>query len=212
MYIKKMSVAKLGCDPKIARDSQYAPGATVKDAQGNTVPSPLAGKMVPLCRIWGRASDTKSGENRSGNSEIWTALVGEFEGVCIQEGDGFPTDKLFESGMVFLPGGIQELIEGAVINAKAASNDNATVEFAVEILSAYDDKSPVGYRYYGKNLRPPAATDNLASLRQLVQPGVKLHLGPAPVQAPKQLPEPVEIPKQESDEAKEPVKSKKKSA
>lgn len=180
MFLKRMNVKQLGCDPLEAREKKYAPGATIEvlnaDGTKSIQVSPFAGKRVPLCVIGGVASGTKSGENRSGNSEIWTALTGTFEGVCIQEGEGFPTGNVFESGQVFLPGGIQEAVEGALENA----GEGASVEFAIRLYAVWDDKSPVGYRYLGENLKPPSAHDKLAGIRQLMQPHVKANLGPAP--------------------------------
>lgn len=179
-YLKKMSVKSLGCDPTEARQKEYAPGAMIagpNDAAGNPtkVPSVKAGKKVPLCVIGGRASGTKSGENRQ-TGDVWTALTGRFEGVVIQAGDGFKTGEVYESGMVFLPGGIQEAIEGALETA----GEGGSVDFAIEITSGYDETSPVGYRYYGRNLKPPSASDDLAAIRAVMQPHVQAFLGPAP--------------------------------
>lgn len=183
--LKKMSIKALGCDPKEAREKKYAPGATIKQENGTLTPSDVAGKKIPLCIVYGRASGIKSGENRSGNSEIWTALTGEFVGVRTQvmSDDTPETDLQFTSGMLFLPGGIQETIEGAMDNA----GEGGVVEFALEIMCGYDE-SQIGYKYFGRNLKPPAATDDLAHLRGLIQPLVpKVHLGPAATVKPAEI-------------------------
>lgn len=197
-FVKKMSVAALGCDPKEARQNKYKPGSVNTDG----TPNPLAGKKVPLCIIYGRATGTKSGENRQ-TGDVWTALTGTFEGVCIQEGPDFKTGEVYTSGMVFLPGGIQEAIEGALEGA----GENGSVEFAIKLFAGFDEKSAVGYRYYGMNMKAPAATDDLAGLRSLMQSQTTAQIAaPVPDAAPDSAPVPDAAPAAEpSKEAGKPA-------
>lgn len=170
--LKKMSVKTLKCEPKDARDSKYRPGSVNSDG----TPNALAGKKVPLCVVYGRASGVRNGENRV-TGDVWTAITGTFEGVCIQEGADFPTGEVFTSGVLFLPAVIHDMIVGALDSA----GDGGSVKFAVKILAGYDDASPVGYRYYAQNLEEAKATDDLADLRNVVQPNVRANLGPVSV-------------------------------
>lgn len=172
--LKKMSIAAMGCKPVVVRDSQYAPDKNIK-----------------LATVYGRASGTKSGENRSGNSEIWTALIGSFEGMNVQAGSpGY--GKLYSSGMLFLPGGSQEIIEGALANGGL----DAAVDFAFEIYARHDEKSPVGYRYQVASLQPPSVTDDLAHLRKIALPAeTRAQIeAPAPPEVKEPEPEPASAP------------------
>lgn len=185
-FVKKMSVKALGCDPKEARQNKYKPGSVNQDG----TPNPLAGTKVPLCIIYGRATGTKSGENRQ-TGDVWTALTGTFEGVSIQEGPDFK-HELMASGMVFLPGGIQEAIEGALEGA----GEGGAVEFAIKLYAGYDESSAVGYRYYGQNMKPPTAADDLAGLRSLMQGQTTAQISAptAPVTEEKPAPAPTPAP------------------
>jgi len=185
--LKKITMKDIGCNPKVARDSCYAPGAKLAD--GN--PDPRAGQKVPLAVIGGRATGRKTGEN-SRDGSVWSALTGSFIANCIQEGENFNNAEVYESGVCFLPGGVQEQIEGVL----AGLGDGGSVEFAVEIMAGYDEKSATGYRYFGRNLKPATATDDLAMVRSILQPKAKALLGPGAEAGPK--PEPVPAPAAET--------------
>lgn len=148
--LKKMSVKEVGCDAKVARDSMYK------------------GEPVPLCVIYGRATGIKTGENRT-TGDPFSKLIGNFEAVCMQkdpnDSNKYPTNQVFQSGALFLPGGLQDMVEGAL-------GDNAAVDFAFEILSVVDPTTTIGYKYVGRNLKPPAVTDDMQYLRKLLPPSV----------------------------------------
>jgi hypothetical protein len=117
---------------------------------------------TPLCVMYGRATDVKTGENKDGT--IWSALTGSFEAVNLQTGD------IYKSGKLFLPGGIHETVESAVRGLKQAEKEGSTsvaVEFALEIRSI-EAKNPIGYSYQAVNLRPARATDELDPLRKAI--------------------------------------------
>lgn len=172
--VKKISLKTLGCDATVARDSRYKPGAV--DADGK--PLPTAGQRIDLAVIYGRANDTLTGESRIDDS-IWTALLGSFEGVCLQVGPDFPTNMVFQSGRLFLPPVVHELVVGALKNCKDGDN----VEFAFKLSAAWDE-GKIGYRYFATSLIDAKPTDDLASVRQTVKANVPaLELGPPPVAA-----------------------------
>jgi hypothetical protein len=132
--LSKMSIKALGCNPKLA-------GALPEGSK----------EVVRLCVIGGKASGVKHGEDLQGRT--WTALIGTFEGVNIENGE------TFQSGKLFLPSGIQESVEAAV--AKADGND---VSFAFE-LRAVKANNPIGYSYQAVSLMPPAEVDTLSDVR-----------------------------------------------
>ena len=70
VFLTKMSVKGLGCKPV-----------------GSDTPT-------PLCQILGKASGTKTGENKA-TAQIWTALSGQFMGVNMVTGEQFRSAKLF---------------------------------------------------------------------------------------------------------------------
>lgn len=174
-YIPKMNIKSIECDPKMVF------GKPPEDK------TPL-----PLARIFGVATDTKTDEDkRTGN--VWTALVGDFEGINLISG------KRFKSAMLFLPSGIQEVIEGPVVEIAHLRDagekvDSMRVEFALEIASIRATNA-AGYSYQARNLQPVKRIDNLSGLRAFALNGLseetvkKLNLPSVPVP---QLPPPVE--------------------
>jgi hypothetical protein len=136
-FISKLNIKAMGCNP----------GARPEDG------SPLV-----LGTIYGRATSLKTGEDkRSGN--MWSALQGSFEGVNAATGD------IYKSGLLFLPGGIHEIIENAV-NALEKDKPGVGVDFALEIHSVKPRSGSHTYSYQAVNLYKPTATDELEGLRQ----------------------------------------------
>ena len=145
-FVGKLSIKALGCDPRLPRDVS----------------------AQVLCRIYGKAQGLKHGEDKV-RGDVWTALQGTFEGVNIQ--DGSPKyGQTLQSGKLFLPAGIQDVIEGAVREIENSSNaETASVVFALEI-SSVKAENPIGYSYQAKNLvARPAAKDELSELRTAIE-------------------------------------------
>jgi hypothetical protein len=131
--LPKMSIKTLGCKPHLAKDSD---------------------KPVALARIMGIANGVKWVEGQGG--ELSPAILGAFEGVNLQTGE------VYQSGKLFLPGGIAELISGQF---KTDDDKNKSVQFAFDI-SSVAAKNPIGYSYQAKQLTKPAENDPLALLRK----------------------------------------------
>ncbi len=143
-FVAKLSIKALGCDPRLAKG---------------------VNKQV-LCRIYGKAQGLKMGEDKI-RGDVWTALQGTFEGQNCQV-DSPEYGKTLQSGKLFLPAGIQDVIEGAVREiTKAAASETASVNFALELSSVKAD-NPIGYSYQARNLVPQAAKDELGELRAAV--------------------------------------------
>jgi len=186
-FLKKMNLKSMGCDPSAARRL------------------PNDNDKMEIAVIGGIATGTKSGENRSGNSDFWTALQGTFEGVVLQTGEGIPTGTVYTSGLCFLPGGFQDLIEGQL----AGSDGAMQVQFALKIYAQRSDKGSgaIGYRYLAEALQKPSAHDAMAPIRALMGEHTHVYLGPPP--APEQ-PVPPAPPVPPALEAPAPAKEQKK--
>lgn len=156
--IAKMAVTKLGCNPKAA--------SALNQGDRNA---------IPLCIIGGKATGTKSWEDSRG--QIVTALTGEFGGINIQPGTPDYGTR-FMSSMLFLPGGIHETIENAVIGE--THDQTNTVEFAFEIRVVRAD-NPIGYSYQAVPKKKVKATETLAEIWGMVK------ILEAPKDAPKVL-------------------------
>lgn len=145
-YVSKLSIKALGCDPRL----------------------PSGANSKVLCRISGFAQGLKSGEDKN-TGNIWTALQGDFEGVNCEAGnDDF--GKTLRSGKLFLPAGIQDVIEGAVreIENRAGGAESPNVVFGLEIRSV-KATNRIGYSYEARNLMPARQSDPLAQLRKQIE-------------------------------------------
>lgn len=158
--VSKLSIKALGCDPRL----------------------PSGGSAKILCRIYGMAKSLKSGEDKN-TGNVWTALQGEFEGVNI-EPDSEDFGKTLRSGKLFLPSGIQDVIESAIreIENTAGGSAAANVVFGLEIRSV-KASNRIGYSYEAKNLMPPKQQDPLAAMREAIESKVGT---PKQIAAPKE--------------------------
>ncbi|WWT38288.1 ssDNA binding protein [Enterobacteria phage PRDfuchsia] len=107
-----------------------------------------------LASIYGRVRGKKVGQSTFGD---FIKFEGEFEGVNLATGE------VFRSGALILPKVLESLLAGAV------DGENTTVDFAVEVWAKPSEKGNTGYEYGIKPLIEPAASDELAQLRQTVK-------------------------------------------
>lgn len=143
--VAKLSIKALGCDPRL----------------------PSGGTSKILCRIYGAAQGLKMGEDKN-TGNVWTALQGRFEGVnCEQGNEDF--GKTLRSGKLFLPSGIQDVIEGAIREIENSKDVlDANVVFGLEIRSV-KAANRIGYSYEAKNLLPAKQVDPLAQMREAIE-------------------------------------------
>lgn len=167
--ISKMSVKAIGCEPrKVAAIDKPADGSVAS---------------LILCTIFGIASGLKHGENRNDGS-IWTCLTGDFMGVNLQDG------KQFRSGKLFLPGGIQEVLEGPLLEAET-KDENVSIKFGFRI-SAVKADNPIGYSYRAAVLLQPSENDPLAELGRLLAAPTAPAPEPPTASAPNPAPAPAQ--------------------
>ena len=125
-----------------------------------------------LCIIGGKADGCKVGEDKTG--KIFSALTGSFLAKNLQDGTEF------RSGKLFLPSGIQEVIENAVRGL--GDDSGGSVKFLFKI-SSIEAGNPIGYSYRATSLIPTVAeTDELGELNALIAAPVEA--APAQIAAP----------------------------
>lgn len=112
-------------------------------------------KGTPIAIILGMASGLKDVVDKV-RGETFHALVGEFEANNLETGE------VFRSGVLYLPTGIHDMIEGGV---KKLQGESDFVQFALQII-AVKANNPAGYTYQAKSLVPSQTVDPLTKLRQ----------------------------------------------
>lgn len=124
--LTKMTVATMGCNPGEAKSKN---------------------EKIAVARVTGTASGIKASVGKDGDPT--TGVTGEFYGVALQN------NKFFQSGVLYLPSGIIDLLIAAVVGdgeldaAKRPIYNN--VEFAFELF-AVPAKNPIGYSYEAKSM------------------------------------------------------------
>jgi hypothetical protein len=138
---------------------------------------PADGGKVLLGRIVGMISGLKQTVNNE-TGDIQTGLKGNFRGISSVDGLAAVT-----SGVCYLPGGIQEMLEGALASAK--ENDaKATVTFAIDLF-AIPATNKAGYSFKAENIVEAEASDPLAMLLEQAN-AVKPPVGLPALEAPKE--------------------------
>jgi hypothetical protein len=135
--ISKITVSSIGCKP------------------GLVVALPDGELELPLCRIYGNLTSRKEQFDKDkGNTYVF--FQGTFEAINMQSGE------VFQSGKLFLPGGISQMVEDAV-----SKNPDSSIAFAFQ-LNAIKAKNPIGYSYRVLALKNPYVNDPLDEIRKLV--------------------------------------------
>lgn len=164
---------------------------------------PADGGRVFIGRIVGIVSGLHETVNED-SGEVQTGLKGNFRGVSslpeyaqkidnggpVTDANGpvmIPTgdNVTMTAGRCYLPGGIQEMIEGAYKGA-ASGDKNATVQFGVD-LYAIPATNKAGYSYDADTVTEASTADPLDALMQSAN-AVKLLPGTKPVEAPAEKP------------------------
>lgn len=148
------------------------PKITVKDVGGK--PEKILGadddvKRHPLMRVYGvaRRIKVKSLTNpNTGEVSHYEALNGDFRAVNAETGERF------QSGVLYLPDGIHDLISDPLKTAQE-NNESAEVTFAMDLFS--ERRSNLAKYGYGATvLGEPTVPDAIAQLEKAIEatPGV----------------------------------------
>jgi hypothetical protein len=121
-----------------------------------TAKVPADGGSVLLGRVVGIVSGLKQTVNGE-TGDIQSGLKGNFRGIS-----SLPNKAPVTSGVCYLPGGIQEMIEGALADAKA-SDPRAVINFAID-LYAIPATNKAGYSFKAENIVESGASDPLEML------------------------------------------------
>ena len=107
-----------------------------------------------VATIFGRCTDKKVGQTQYGD---FVTFKGDFEGLNVQTGESY------RAGSLIVPSILESLLDSAI-----NTEENNSVDFAVEVWVKPSEKSKTGYIYGIKPLIEPAESDVLALLRKQV--------------------------------------------
>ncbi len=136
---------------------------------GETRKVPAEGGRVLIGRIVGLVAGLKQTINND-TGEIQNGLKGQFRGVSSknEKGEivGIEKGITVNAGVCYLPGGIQEMIEGTLAAAQDVSNGGdarATVNFGMDLF-AIPATNKAGYSFDADNLIAASEADPLEAL------------------------------------------------
>lgn len=126
---------------------------------------PNMGDRIALARFYGVAVGVKTKED-SRTGDVHSALKGNFRAIVVQ--DGVATKgQTFSSGMLYLPGGIHELIEAPLMAADLAGEEGE-VKFAVDVF-AYRAGNAAGFSYGANIVGEPVQNDPMAEMEAMLE-------------------------------------------
>ncbi len=114
-------------------------------------------KGTPIAVVFGTASAIKDVVDKI-RGDVYHALVGEFEAENLETGE------TFRSGVLYLPAGIHDMLEGSV---KKLESETDFVQFALQIL-AVKATNAAGYGYQAKSMIPSRTVDPLTEMRAVL--------------------------------------------
>lgn len=117
---------------------------------------PMDGGKVLLGRIVGIVSGLKQTIDKE-TGDISSGLKGNFKGIS-----SLDEKPPVNSGVCYLPGGIQEMLEGSLAQAKE-NDSKATVRFAIDLF-AIPATNKAGYSFKADNIVEASETNPLDDL------------------------------------------------
>lgn len=117
------------------------------------------GEKVWLGRIYGMASDVREKKRQGDSGELLIdyPIMGTFEGV------NYATGEVYNSAVLYLPGGFHEQLRQVLKDAKGDIN----VAFALEI-GAEKSTCKAGFEWVAKMIQKPDVADPLAGMRSKI--------------------------------------------
>lgn len=149
------ATSSLKIEPKLSIKTMGAKPDMVKLADD-------ADARYPLVRVIGVARGIKSATGNNGDPVF--GLTGQFQGTNLKTGEKSV------SGVLYLPGGILELIMDpveAILNGDDRVAKQAGVKFAMDIFSV-KASNPAGYSFSANNLIDTAQVNPLAEIEGAV--------------------------------------------
>lgn len=108
---------------------------------------------------------TKTGVDKAGNTVTFEPIIGNFEAVPatpVQGDEGEPPTDAYQSGILYLPGGIHDRITEAL-----KMPDTPPIEFGIEVYTVKSSNA-AGYTYDLKVLLDTKAADPLSAMRDAI--------------------------------------------
>ena len=131
---------------------------------------PAEGGRVLLGRIVGIVSGLKQTVNAD-TGEVQNGLKGQFRGISSRNDKGeivgIDAGVKVTAGVCYLPGGIQEMIEGTLAVAKEA-DAKATVQFAIDLF-AIPATNKAGYSFDADTILAANESDPLDTLLAMAE-------------------------------------------
>jgi hypothetical protein len=114
------------------------------------------GKVTPIAQIYGIAQKIQIVEDKV-RGDSFESIRGQFEAVNLETGE------IYQSGTLYLPSGIHDLVASAV-RGLDPDDRKAAIRFKLEI-GVVKSSNPAGYSYEARNLVKASEVDPLADLR-----------------------------------------------
>ena len=114
------------------------------------------GKVTPIAQIYGIAQKIQIVEDKV-RGDSFESIRGQFEAVNLETGE------FYQSGTLYLPSGIHDLVASAV-KGLDPEDRKAAIRFKLEI-GVVKATNPAGYSYEARNLVSASEVDPLADLR-----------------------------------------------
>ena len=141
-------------------DVEILPKISVKTVGADGAAAKVYKKDVPLMRVWGQARNIKATTGNDGSPVF--GLTGAFRATNIAE------KKEFASAVLYLPGGILEMILDPleqILNGDDKAAKQNGVEFAFDIFSL-PATNKAGYTFKAASLIESRQTDPLAAMTE----------------------------------------------
>jgi hypothetical protein len=133
---------------------------SLKTVGGNPALAAVLKSKVPMCRIWGKASNIKTAVGQNGDPVF--GLAGSFMALNYQD------QKEFQSGVCYLPGGIQELIQEPLEALLNSGERGGAVEFALDVF-AIPATNKAGYSFAAETLTEISADDPMVKMKKALE-------------------------------------------
>lgn len=137
--VSKISVGTMGCDASLAKRES---------------------RRIPLARVMGIARGIVQKVAQDGGPVY--GLTGQFEGTNVQTG------QVYQSGVIYLPPGVHEMVLEPLDKAIADGDKAASITFALDIFSV-PAANKAGYTYESADLAAAKRVDPLADLKAAIE-------------------------------------------
>jgi len=198
--LKKITLRTIGLDKMTLRRACEAVVPKIKDETSGVETLAFKGPGVKIAQFIGTIVAYKAGVVKD-TEQTFVKLSGQFEAINMLTGEVYT-----ECSTLILPNFVADPL------ANALRSGAQSVDFAVVITAAYDEKSAVGYEFGAESLMPTTESDAVSAIKARLQSqGVALAAPksapalaapPAPAPAPAEAPAPAPEPQKQAGKRK----------